>query len=91
VEHARGSRQRLFTLVCVVGVLVIVLLSNDATAMVLTPAVYAAAGAASATRLPYLFVCAFVANAASFVLPISNPANLVIFDGRMPRPLVAST
>ncbi|MGH9583172.1 MAG: ArsB/NhaD family transporter, partial [Bryobacteraceae bacterium] len=37
--------------------------------------------------LPYLFICAFVANAASFVLPISNPANLVIFDGGMP-PLV---
>jgi arsenical pump membrane protein len=29
-------------------------------------------------------ICAFVANAASFVLPISNPANLVIFAGHMP-------
>jgi arsenical pump membrane protein len=84
VEHARGSPQRLFTLVYVVGTLVTVLLSNDATAVVLTPAVYAAARAARATPLPYLFVCAFIANAASFVLPISNPANLVIFDGRMP-------
>jgi arsenical pump membrane protein len=84
VEHARGSPQRLFTLVYVVGTLVTVLLSNDATAVVLTPAVYAAARAAGATPLPYLFVCAFIANAASFVLPISNPANLVIFDGRMP-------
>ncbi len=26
--------------------------------------------------MPYLLLCAFVANAASFVLPISNPANL---------------
>ena len=34
--------------------------------------------------LPYLFVCAFIANAASFVLPISNPANLVMFGERMP-------
>ena len=33
--------------------------------------------------LPYLFVCAF-ANAASFVLPISNPANLVVFHNDMP-------
>ncbi len=40
VEHARGSPQRLFTLVYVVGTLVTVLLSNDATAVVLTPAVY---------------------------------------------------
>jgi arsenical pump membrane protein len=29
--------------------------------------------------LPYLFICALIANAASFVLPISNPANLVIY------------
>ena len=40
--------------------------------------------AAGATPLPYLFVCAFIANAASFVLPISNPANLVIFGRNMP-------
>lgn len=31
--------------------------------------------------MPYLLICAFIANAASFVLPISNPANLVIFGG----------
>jgi arsenical pump membrane protein len=85
VEHARGSPQRLFTLVYAVGTMVTALLSNDATAVVLTPAVYAAARKAGATPLPYLFVCAFIANAASFVLPISNPANLVIFDGRMPQ------
>jgi arsenical pump membrane protein len=85
VEHARGSPQRLFTLVYAVGTAVTVLLSNDTTAIVLTPAVYAATRAAGASPLPYLFVCAFIANAASFVLPISNPANLVIFDGHMPH------
>ena len=42
VEHARGSPQRLFLLVYGVGTLVTVFLSNDATAIVLTPAVYAA-------------------------------------------------
>jgi arsenical pump membrane protein len=85
VEHARGSPQRLFLLVYLVGTLVTVLLSNDASAIVLTPAVYAATRAAGATPLPYLFVCAFIANAASFVLPISNPANLVVFGERMPH------
>ena len=85
VEHARGSPQRLFLLVYAVGILVTVLLSNDATAIVLTPAVYAATRAAGATPLPYLLVCAFIANAASFVLPISNPANLVVFGERMPQ------
>ena len=83
-RHAKGSSQRLFDLVFVVGTLVTVFLSNDATAVVLTPAVYAAARAAKANPLPYLFICAFIANAASFVLPISNPANLVIFGAHMP-------
>lgn len=83
-RHAKGSGQRLFDLVFVVGTLVTVFLSNDATAVVLTPAVYAAARAAKAEPLPYLFICAFIANAASFVLPISNPANLVIFGSHMP-------
>ena len=85
VEHARGSPHRLFLLVYAVGILVTVLLSNDATAIVLTPAVYAATRAAGAAPLPYLLVCAFIANAASFVLPISNPANLVVFGERMPQ------
>jgi arsenical pump membrane protein len=85
VALARGSPQRLFALVYAVGTVVTVLLSNDATAVVLTPAVYAATRAAGATPLPYLFICAFIANAASFVLPISNPANLVVFAGRMPH------
>jgi arsenical pump membrane protein len=84
VRHAKGSGRRLFWLVYGVGVVVTVFLSNDATAVVLTPAVYAAARAVDAEPLPYLFVCAFVANAASFVLPISNPANLVIFGAQMP-------
>ena len=84
VQHARGSGQRLFHLVFLVGVLVTVFLSNDATAVVLTPAVYAACRAAKAEPLPYLFICAFIANAASFVLPISNPANLVVFGSQMP-------
>ena len=84
VQHAAGSASRLFTLVYGVGVLVTVFLSNDATAVVLTPAVYAAAKQAGAKPLPYLFACALVANAASFVLPISNPANLVVFGDRLP-------
>ena len=83
-QQARGSARRLFVLVYLVGILVTAFLSNDATAVVLTPAVYAAARAAKAEPLPYLLVCAFIANAASFVLPISNPANLVIFGSHMP-------
>ncbi len=85
VRRARGSATRLFLLVYLVGTVVTVLLSNDATAVVLTPAVAEAARRARAEKpLPHLLICAFVANAASFVLPISNPANLVIYGSAMP-------
>ena len=84
VRQARGSPHRLFALVYLVGIIVTAFLSNDATAVVLTPAVYAAARQARTDPLPYLFICAFIANAASFILPISNPANLVVFASRLP-------
>lgn len=84
VHAARGSAARLFALIYAVGVLVTVFLSNDATAVVLTPAVYAAIRKARADPPPYLFVCAFIANAASFALPISNPANLVVYGKELP-------
>ena len=92
VAGARGSPTRLFALVYAVGTLVTVFLSNDATAIVLTPAVYAATRAAGLREpLPYLFVCALIANAASFVLPISNPANLVVFGpAGLPPEIIAT-
>jgi arsenical pump membrane protein len=84
-RRAKGSPGRLFLLIYGVGTAVTVFLSNDATAVVLTPAVAAAMRVAKVERpLPYLLVCAFIANAASFVLPISNPANLVIYGSHMP-------
>jgi arsenical pump membrane protein len=84
VAACKGSPSRLFALIYVAGTVVTVFLSNDATAVVLTPAVLAAVRAAEADPLPYLLICAFIANAASFVLPISNPANLVVYRGAMP-------
>ena len=82
--HAKGSTARLFLLVYATGVVTTTFLSNDATAVVLTPAVFAAAKKSRAEPLPLLFACALIANAASFVLPISNPANLVLYGGKMP-------
>jgi len=84
VQVSGGSRARLFAIVYAVGTVVTVFLSNDATAVVLTPAVAAATRTARVEPLPYLFICAFIANAASFVLPISNPANLVLYGDHMP-------
>jgi arsenical pump membrane protein len=84
VRGAKGSCSRLFFLVYAVGIIVTVFMSNDATAIVLTPAILAVIRKVKVSALPYLFVCAFIANAASFVLPISNPANLVVFRTGMP-------
>ena len=84
VAAAKESPTRLFTLVFAVATAVTVFFSNDATAVVLTPAVYAAVRRARVEPLPYLLICAFVANAASFVLPVSNPANLVVFGASLP-------
>lgn len=82
---AKGSSGKLFLLIYLVGIIVTVFLSNDATAVVLTPAVASVVKTAKVEKpLPYLLICAFVANAASFVLPISNPANLVIYGTHMP-------
>ncbi len=87
IRSANGSSTRLFMLVYGIGTLVTIFMSNDATAVVLTPAILSAVRKAKVHPLPYLFACALIANAASFILPISNPANLVVFHGGGMPPL----
>jgi arsenical pump membrane protein len=84
VSSAKGSCSRLFALVYIVGAIVTIFMSNDATAVVLTPAILTAVRKARVPPMPCLFICALIANAASFVLPISNPANLVVFHTGVP-------
>jgi arsenical pump membrane protein len=84
VRHARGTAHRLFFWIYVAGIGVTALLSNDATAVVLTPAVLAAVRRAKVMPRPHLLACALIANAASFLLPISNPANLVVYGAQLP-------
>jgi arsenical pump membrane protein len=83
-RHAHGSPRRLFLLIYLAGTVVTAFLSNDATAVVLTPAVLTIVRRLRVEPAPHLLVCAFIANAASFLLPISNPANLVVFGRQMP-------
>ncbi|GLR67849.1 arsenic transporter [Acidocella aquatica] len=84
-QRAGGSAARLFAMIYGMAVVITAFLSNDATAVVFTPAVAAMARAVEAKQpLPFLLICAFVANAASFVLPISNPANLVVYGAALP-------
>ena len=84
VDLAQGSRLRLLGIVYGAGIVTTALLSNDATIVVLTPAVIDALRRIDARPNAYVFACALVANAASFVLPISNPSNLLVFAGGMP-------
>lgn len=84
VRTAGGSRGRLLLLVYVSGIATTAFLSNDATIVVLTPAVLDALARTDAPPDAYVFACALVANAASLVLPIANPSNLLFFAGGMP-------
>lgn len=85
VNRSRGSSWRLFLHVFLAGIAITAIMSNDATAVVLTPAVVVALRQARvANPLPALYACALVANAASFLLPISNPANLVVYGSELP-------
>lgn len=79
LARAAGSQRRLFVYLFLTGAVVTLLLSNDATAIAFTPIVYRAVVKEShVAPEPFLFACVFVANAASFGLPFSNPANVLI-------------
>jgi len=75
---AGGSRRKLFVWTFLVGAMLTVPLSNDATAIVFTPVVYRAVVKRGVDALPYLYACTFVADTASFGFPFSNPANVLV-------------
>jgi arsenical pump membrane protein len=73
-----GSSKKLYLAVFAVGATISVFLTNDATALILTPVVYALVTRLRLPVLPFMFACTFVADTASFVLPVSNPINIII-------------
>ncbi len=77
---ARGSGRWLLFNVFILGAVITTFLSNDATAIILTPVVYTMATRLRLRVMPYLFAVSFVANAASMTLPISNPINVLTGD-----------
>lgn len=79
-EWARGSGVRLYLAVFVVGMAITAFLSNDATALILTPVVYALVTRLRLPVMPFVFACTFIADTASFVLPVSNPINILFLD-----------
>ena len=81
VQAARlsgNSSRRLFFNTFLLGSLISMLLSNDATALILTPIVYSLVTRLRLPVLPYLFACTFIADTASFLLPVSNPINILV-------------
>jgi len=80
-QWAKGSARRLLVGVFAVGAGITAFLSNDATALILTPAVYALVTRLRLPVLPYMFACTFIADTASFLLPVSNPINILFLDG----------
>jgi arsenical pump membrane protein len=77
---AAGSALRLYLAVFLVGVGITAFLSNDATALTLTPIVYALVTRLRLPALPFMFACTFIADTASFLLPVSNPINVLALD-----------
>src|SRR6266705_1241194 len=77
---AGGSTRRLLLNTFVLGSLISMVLSNDATALILTPIVYTLVTRLRLSVLPFLFACTFIADTASFLLPVSNPINIIIMS-----------
>jgi len=79
-RFARQSAWRLFLNIFLLGTLISMILSNDATALILTPVVYVLVTKLRLPVLPFLFACTFIADTASFLLPVSNPINIIILS-----------
>ena len=77
---ARGSSLWLYLAVFAIGSLITAFLTNDATALILTPVVYALVSRLRLPVLPFMFACTFIADSASFLLPVSNPVNVLVMD-----------
>ncbi|MFD2080731.1 SLC13 family permease [Actinopolymorpha cephalotaxi] len=74
---SRGSPKRLLTQVFVVASLTTAVLSLDATVVLLTPVVVAAALRTRVSARPHVYACTHLANSASLLLPVSNLTNLL--------------
>jgi arsenical pump membrane protein len=72
-----SSAGRLFALTFATAAVVTVVLSLDATVVLLTPVVLATALAVGAAARPLQLVCVRLANSASLLLPVANLTNLL--------------
>lgn len=75
----RGRADRLLGGVFAAAALITAVLSLDATVVLLTPVVFAAATRVGARPRPHVYATAHLANSASLLLPVSNLTNLLAF------------
>jgi arsenical pump membrane protein len=76
-DLARGRPVRALAVTFVTAAAVTAALSLDATVVLLTPVVVAAAGTALVDARPATYACVRLANSASLLLPVSNLTNLL--------------
>ncbi|MDX6300139.1 MAG: arsenical pump rane protein [Nocardioidaceae bacterium] len=74
---SRGSPRRMLALTFVAASLTTAALSLDATVVLLTPVVAAAASSTVTSPRPVVHACVRLANSASLLLPVSNLTNLL--------------
>ena len=77
---SRARPRRLLLLVVALAGLVTVVLTLDATVVLLTPVVLAVTGRTKVLARPHVFACARLANSGSLLLPVSNLTNLLAFS-----------
>ena len=77
---ARGRAPRLFGLVFAAATAVTVVLSLDATVVLLTPVVLATTARLRLPARPHAYASVHLANAGSLLLPVSNLTNLLVFE-----------
>lgn len=77
---AGGSTRRLLLNVFGIGIVISTFLSNDATALLLTPVVVALTQEIDLPPVPFALACTFIADTASVTLPVSNPINVLLLE-----------
>jgi len=79
IRLSAGDGRLLFINLYLLGAVITIFLSLDVTAVMLAPLICALVRRARLSPLPYVVACAFVANTASLLLPVSNLTNLLVY------------
>jgi arsenical pump membrane protein len=74
-----AAPKRLLTGVFAIAAGTTIVLSLDATVVLLTPVVFATAARLALPPRPHVYACTHLANSASLLLPVSNLTNLLAF------------